>query len=295
MRVFIERQLGVTFVLACVLALLLPGGEHIPDYAVVFLLAAVTFLSCYKIRATQQRAILKQSLLFCLFRYAVLPLLGWGAALFLLPEYALAILLLALLPAALSSPAFANLFGGNVLLAFSITLMSSVLALLLIPLYISFFGHMQVGIDPLPLFRTLLLCIVAPACLYFLLRNRLPVQAFSEKHGGFLSVLLAAAIIFIVVAKQRSHIWQQPADLLCPLLIAMGCYAVFAAAGFSIRALKADRVSYGVCATFNNAALGVSLALLHFDQKTVLFTVAAELVWALLPFFIAPLSRRLTR
>ncbi|MEZ5692183.1 MAG: hypothetical protein R3D71_11050 [Rickettsiales bacterium] len=46
---------------------------------------------------------------------------------------------------------------------------------------------------------------------------------------------------------------------------------------------RETRISITTCSMFNNVALGVSIALLHFPQDVILFVAIGEAVWATLP------------
>lgn len=292
MRQFIENQLGITLVLACLLGLVFPFGQHISGYVIITLLAAVTFLSCYKINLSGGSIISFPPIAFCIGRYAILPLILWYFAHVLIPEYSLAVLLITLLPAGVSSPAFTSLFNGNVTLAFIVTFISSAMCLMLIPIYISTIEYNGVSIDPIPLFRTLALCILLPICLHSFLRESTRIKKYNQLHGRFTSVLLIAAIIFIVIAKERHEILHDATAFILPAVIALVCFSIFLLVSFSFKATASNRIAYVICSTFNNAALGVSVAVIHFETKVVLATVAAELMWALLPIFVQPLIKR---
>lgn len=293
MRKLIETHLGLVLTVACVLGLLIPHGGRIPDETLILLLATVTFLSCYKIDTPVAAAVNRRSILFCIARYAVLPLLLWVPASLLSADYALAVLLIALLPAGASSPALTHLFQGNVTLAFAVTLMSSALSVAVIPLTMAQIGGLHVAVNAQAIFGTLVVCLILPWLFYSGLRRNAPLRRFSERHGRLASILLVALIIFIVIAKQRDVILADPSGLIAPCLVALGCYLAFGLAGLVNRAPYPDRAAYGVCSLFNNAALGVSLALLYFGPLVTLTAVAAEIIWSLLPFPLHPLLERI--
>jgi len=294
-RAFVETQLALTLVTACVLGLLFPYGRQIPDVAIIVPMAAVIFISCFKINVPLRSAFSQSALLFYLARYVALPLLlGWLCSL-AFPDYALAVLLLTALPPGASSAALTGLYNGNVALAFVLTIVGSALCVFLIPAYVALIGHIDIAIDPMPIFRTLAFCIFLPGLLYVVLRKNAPIVRFNEHHGRLVSVLLVSLNVFIVIAKQRQTILQDPQLLIVPALIAAGCYFAYALAVLFLKFKAADHIAYGVCSVFNNIALGVGLAILHFTPQVILTTVMAEILWCFLPFFAQPLVDKVLR
>ncbi len=296
MRHFIETQLGLTFLIGAVLGLIFPYGASIPDYSVVLVLAVVTFISSYNIDLKALGGIFsRQTIIFCIVRFALLPVLLWYIAAHTFPEYALGVLLISLVPAGVASPALSHVYKGNVALACVITLITAAMALLLIPVLIGMLEQQDMDISMFSLFRTQMLCIVLPMALYVLLRKQRQIKAFSAEYGKFIAVTCVAAIIFIVITKERQNILQDPAGLILPALITIVCYVAYAMVMMLFSAKRDTIITYGVCSTFNNSALGVSLALIHLDTHSVLMTISSEVVWAIMPFIFQPLVQRYTR
>jgi predicted Na+-dependent transporter len=285
-RHFIETRFGLALVLACGLGLVLPGLPAVPNEASAVALAALMFVSSYKLQDGGFAAIRWRDVgLFWLLRYGLLPLALWYAATLVLPGYATEILLLSVVPAAVSSPAFSAIYGGVVAPAFAVVVLSQLLTPLLIPLQFMLAGAEQVSPSPGHLLRTLLLCIVLPMLAYALARRHAPSARFFYRQNKFFSIVLIMFVIALAISKQREVILASPAALLVPLAVAMGCYATYLLGAWwlAARRPRAERITYATCSVFNNAALAVSLGLLHFPPDVVLFVAAAEIGWALLP------------
>lgn len=286
MKKFIETHFGLVLVLSCVGGLVIPGFPDIPNESSIVALAALMFISCYKLEdgALAYISWKKVGWFWC-WRYVLLPPFLWLAASYLLPSYATAILLLSVVPAAVSSPAFASIYSGTVPLAFAIVVISQLATPVLIPLQFMLAGSEHVTPSPSHLFMTLLLCIALPMIAYRFTKKHAASRALLMGQNKFLSILLIAFIIGLAVAKQRDVILASPVAVLPPLAVALGCYVMYMLLGWylNLKNTIAERITYSTCSCFNNAALAVSLGLLHFPPNVVLFVAASEIGWALLP------------
>jgi len=286
MRRLIETHFGLVLIFACVLGLVMPGLPEVPNESSIVALAALMFVSSYKLQDGGFSSIRWFDVgIFWLLRYALLPLVLWWLACQFIPAYATCVLLLSVVPAAVSSPAFSSIYGGAVPPAFAIVIISQLLTPLLIPGMFMVTGGEQVSPSPAHLFLTLLLCIIAPMIAYFFARRHKPSAEYFYANNKFFSIVLIMFVIALAIAKQRDVILQNPAGLLMPLLVALGCYIIYMISAWwlSVKRSRPERITYTTCSTFNNAALAVSLGLMHFPPNVVLFVAAAEIGWALLP------------
>ncbi|NBX04120.1 MAG: hypothetical protein EBR02_08725 [Alphaproteobacteria bacterium] len=203
----------------------------------------------------------------------------------LLPQYATAVFLLALVPTAVSSPAFAAVFGGHVASSFALVLLSTLAAPLLIPLQFSLIGNSAVTPAPMFLFKTLALCIFIPVIAYLFAKKHRAFSGYVYDRNKLIAIVLVAFIIALVIAKQRTLILSDVSALLPMLAINLFCFVSFLLVGwFFVRGgERKQRITYATCSMFNNVALGVSLALLHFPSDVILFVAASEMIWSLLP------------
>jgi len=296
LKLWIESHVGLCLIAGMGLGLLFPFGAHIPSETVLALLAPITFLSFYKIdRSSLRDAFCFKAVIFCLARFAVLPVAIWFVAEQLLPSYALACMLLALLPAGVSSAAFASLFNGNVALAFVVTIVSSFTCVVLIPIATSLTASASVNVDVMGLFRALAFCLVLPACVFAVVGRKKALRKWENRVGRLTTVALLTCVVFIVLTKLRPQLLAAPQLILAPFLIATACYAIYIVVGFGPRVAAADRIAFGVCSTINNPAIGVSVAILYFDTRVVMCALAGEIIWLLTPFVVQPLTRRLLR
>ncbi len=285
MRTFIETHFGTVLFFSCFAGLFLPGLPKIPSESVVVALALLMFLSCCKLRDGGLETIRwRDVLLFYVLRYMALPVGLWFIAHALVPQWATGVFLLAVLPAGVASPAFANIYGGAVPPAFAIVILSQIAAPLLIPMQFAWESSVSVAPSPYRLFITMVWCIFLPMAAYALFRKHRSNDYIYARNKLF-SVLLIAFIIALAIAKQRDVILLHGTALFVPFIIVLLCYACYIVFGwFCARGPRSEHITFAACSSFNNAALGVSLALLHFGPPEVLFMAVSEIGWALLPW-----------
>lgn len=289
MKHFLENRIGLVMILACAAGLVLPGLPSLPDISVIAALAALTFISCYKFRDGDFKSIRIHDLaLFYMARFMALPFALWWVTRQFMPEWAMAVFLLSVLPTAVASPAFVSIFGGTLAGAFALVVLSQVLAPVLIPLQFAWLGDVQAVPLPGYLFDTLAWCIVVPMIVYALVRKHRKTTDYFYARHTFLSLALSAFVIAAAVARQRDIILTDPAGLAAPLLIAVACYVCYALFGWaaSFTRPRGERIAYMTCSGLNNFALGVSLALLHFPPPVVSLIAVSAIAWSLLPAII---------
>jgi predicted Na+-dependent transporter len=288
-RRFIESRFSLVLLLSCAAGLFVPYLDQLPDVSASIALALLTYASCFRLRdggvgGMHPRALL----LFYILRYMLLPLLLFVAAQHAVPGYALGVYLLALVPAAVASPAFSHLFGGSVPPAFVIVVFSTLLAPLMIPLQFALFADADIAPSPLPLFRTLVFCVFLPILLYAATRRLTRWGGVMYENGKLISILLVAFVIALVIAKQRGVILADPSVVFLPLALAVGLNTLFMCFGivFGRNRPPEEQVMFVTCSGFSNVALEVSLALLHFSPPVVLLVAVSEIAWALLPLMM---------
>jgi BASS family bile acid:Na+ symporter len=166
-RQTIENNFSLLLLIGLVVGLFLPSFGEFSDEIVIFLTALLIFLSCADI---EPRDFIKVDIfqigLFTLARFAVFPLVLFYLAQQFVPEFAIGVLLLALMPAGVAVASLCSMSKANVSLGLSLTIISSLLAPAFIPSVFSFLGQV-VAVDVAGLFTTLMLVVIVPIVLYF--------------------------------------------------------------------------------------------------------------------------------
>lgn len=291
MRAFIENHFGLVLLLSVAAGMVAPLSG-VPDWSASLALAMLTYASCFKLNDGGFSDIeWKKIAWFYVARYIILPVVLFAIAHALIPEYALGVFLLALVPAAVSSPAFAHMFGGAVPPAFAIVIVSTLLAPFLIPLQFYWASEVAMDISPLGLFKTLAFCIFLPMMLYFFTRGFKAWGQVMYDNVKVISITLVAFVIALVIAKQRDAILVDIPALGVPFAASFACYIIFVVVAVWLAKKQPGdiKITYAVCSGFNNVALGVSLALIHFPAKIILLVAVSEIAWATLPMIMKKL------
>jgi predicted Na+-dependent transporter len=197
------------------------------------------------------------------------------------PQYAIGILLLSLMPAAIVVASLCMISGAKVALGISLTVISSILIPVVIPGIFSFLGH-QVDVNEIALFFTLIMVIFFPFALYFFCATRLPKhKKWVEDNGKSLSVVLMSLVLFIIVSSYKTEFLNNIDILLEGTLIMFVLFFVFYLFGYAFSQFVAEeqRLTYIWASGAINNGLAIGLSFLYFSPETTFFVVISEVVW----------------
>lgn len=283
MRAWVENNFNWVLLIAFGIGLFAPGLHLVPPGTVIAMTGVLIFFACSKIHPEDFLAFdAYQVGVFTLFRFLLFPVGLYYLALPIIPDLAPGVLLLSLMPAGVSVSALCAISGGNVALGLSLTLITSVLAPVLVPAAFSFIGN-DVGINIWDLFLTLLLVVLVPVLVYFGGAIRVPaVRQWVGDTTRFFSVVILALIMCIVVAQKRETLMQEPMFVVASLIVLAGLFALYYLFGLVAGVVKEDRgsriaITYASGAI--NNALAIALAYAYFTPKVALFMVLSEVVW----------------
>jgi len=220
----------------------------------------------------------------------MVPLLGWLVAWTsgLDPVMAVGLMVLAACPGGVSSGLLTHLARGDVALSISLTAITSIAAVLTLPLVVdasmSFFVVSGLGIEfPLAgMVRSIFLLTTVPVLLGMLLRVWQPQRvARIEPVLGRIATLLFVLIVLSTFWDQRQVLLDHlptigPASILLNLLVLLGAWLLGRQTGLTRR----DRISVVTECGLQNSALGiyVCLELLHSPTMSVPSVVYALLM-----------------
>ena len=296
-NIFGRYLLFFVMLVAMVAGMTLPGLPSLPQSVVAVILAVMIFFACSKVSYEDIRRLnLRNMGVFYVSRFVILPLVLYFIFYFLWPEWAVAALLLSLMPSATAAPAVSMIVKGNTAYTLGSTVVGNFLAPFIIPLVFLLVGYADVSIDVSRMFFMLLWVIFLPVMAYALVVRCLPSVAHVTKKASFgVSTFLVGVIIAVVIAQQR-HLLQ--ADWLffakC-FVIGFFLYSFYFVAGWLFAAKESRKMKRTLAGSSgaNNNSLGVAVAVLHFTPQVVFFMVACEFVWAaIVPAFQSLVSER---
>jgi BASS family bile acid:Na+ symporter len=280
----IENNFPIILILGAVLGFFIPSPGAHADMAIILLLAGQVLLASASIKRDDLGEIdIFQVGLFSLLRYAIFPIFLYYVSTVLWPDYAIGVLLLALMPAAIVVASLCSISHGKTALGISLTVFSSVLITAFIPAVFSFLGYV-VEVNILKLFITLVVVLFVPIATYFVvIENVKPAKKFVLSWGKAISVISIALVLMIIMASYKDQFIEDWEALIKGTLIMFVLFFFFYLFGFvfSIFVPKDQRSAYIYASGAMNNGLAIGLAFLYFSPQTTFFIVISELVWCI--------------
>lgn len=228
------------------------------------------FIACFKIRFEEVKEIKYASVVgFFLARFVIFPIL-----LFLLLQsfsqpLAIAVLLLALAPAGVTSPAFTGLVNGNVSLTIIIVLISSLLAPFYLPYILSFFIGTDIQIDILALLKTIAIIVIVPLVMHIPFRKSNHFKSFMIDNNPILILPMVVFCYTVPFSKNREFLFLEPVKAVGIIIFCMLFYLLASGVGrFAGRTNgESCQKSYLVTAVMHNITLITVLAIMHLPKE----------------------------
>jgi len=254
-----------------------------PVHVMMFLL----FLSFMKIDFgvlldTSLRAMLRLGKLV-LIKLIILPTGLYWIFLWIMPDYAVPVLLLSGISTGVVAPFMATLVNAEVSQVARMTVVTSVLVPLSLPVLVKILLGADISIPLLLMVRILALVIFTPIVAVLLMRRFLPGVLHALDAVRFpLSLAAFAAVNFGVFSKYSSFFHQNAWQLLVAVALAHVLSAIYYSAGFvlTLKEKQPDRLAAGVSLAMINNILVIVFSSGFFGPLCP--TLAAMYVF---PFF----------
>jgi len=278
--------------LAICLGIFLPEiFREFSKYSTVFL-GIIFFLSSLKIDISSLKMEIKDwkiVLLVCFFVLFATPVLVYFVTLKLYAPVTIAFLLLASMPAGMTSPLLSEFIRGRQSLALVLTMVTSLLAPFTVPFMIKLLAGHSVTVDFWAMVKLLSLVIYLPFALAQVVKffNRQIIDRTSVYFKS-VSMILLGFLIAGVIAKQSDFIIdgiRRGGDLVYYLLALVILFITLHVLGYFLAFWRnvEDRITITICVTYMNFTLAIELANKFFPEANVLLPVVfSVLPWALL-------------
>ena len=286
LRSLIERHVGVVFCLALLLGIAFPAPEAGLNRFLLPLMGLLLFLSFLNVDLSHVADELRNPLR-PIFQIALNFLLV-PAALFLIlrlagmPSFALAVLLLAAMPAGLGSAVFTSLAGGRVATSVVLSVLTHALTPLTVPFLFWIFADVEIRVDLLGLARQLALLIGIPMLAAAVARKvASPLVRATRPHHKLVSILALACVAYIVIVPYAGTIRADASSVVVPLLGTYVFYAALCLSAFLFARGRTpdEQAAIVISRTYMNNALAIVLATAFFDERVALITILAEIPW----------------
>ena len=252
------------------------------------------FMSFLSIRLEAVWEALRQSSLSILSLVAlkmfVMPVILYGLFLYVMPEYAVAALLLTAVSTGVVAPFMSNLVGGNSARVLVVTVITSILVPFSLPAVVGLVLAKSVSFSFWDMLRVLALAIFVPIAAVQVLRRFAPHLLDAANRQSYpVNLVMFSCITLGVFSKYAEIFYSDPALIVEAALVSIFLSAVYSIAGilfFRGKPLE-DRLAGAVMLAHMNNILMVVFCAQFFGPRE---TVTAAMY--LLPFFALVLPLR---
>jgi predicted Na+-dependent transporter len=293
---FISRYFGLLLMLSCLIGMVVPSFGEMTPLIVMIALAFIIFCSFFQINFSSRAltADFKLTSKFYLLRYLLLPVAAFLALKWISDFYALVMLLVFLLPAAVSSPSFSILFGGKPDLSLKILIFSSFLSVVSIPVIMSLLPGHLVNVRSGDMLLTLVYTIVVPFLLHLPLRKVNAVRTTVGRFNALFTLIGLSTIFIVATARNKPAILGNPGLVALYAAEALLMYFFLYWFGYAIlpKQSSGERRTLAISSGANNIGLGVTITALFFPGNMNVFFIVSQLAWVVM---LIPLRKWLGR
>jgi bile acid:Na+ symporter, BASS family len=291
---FIENYFWVFLITGLLMGLIYPVYNDFLMSMLKPLLMTMLFLVFLK---TNLFHILKQVRDYRLMIYLVvsymiiIPFVFFQASNLFNREFAIAILLLTAMPAAVASPSLTDIVKGNIALSASIAIITSLIAPFTVPLLFSFIKHENLSMDPWQMFSDLAILVFVPLILSLIVKKIAPAVINRAKNKfTAVNILIICILIFTAMGSQRDLILRDTISIIWKVGFLYLVYIMLHITGYLIgfNQDKESKVAITIGAAYKNNGLAIVLAAIHFEPSILVLMVLSEFPWNTL---LAPFRR----
>lgn len=285
MNAFAKKYFNLILFLSTIAGFCLPQPGKLSGPLILTVLFIIIFASSFKVDFSPAffRSQTRTLIWFYVLRFLILPVVLFWMIYPFSSFYATGIFLLVVLPAGVTSPAFTNVFGGNITLALALLILSSLLTPLVLPYLGGLLMAEDLQVDLFRLFSTLFITVILPYLVHLPLRRYQRVSHWIQHRDSFISIVGIALIFALAIAEYRPVLLTQTEQIIPYFLVSLFAFLFLYLFGWWVlfKASKADKVALLFISGANNVALGVVVSFLYFPVQTGVFFVVCEIVWVL--------------
>lgn len=297
MNEFAKKYFNLILFLSTVLGFILPQPGKFSGPLILAVLCFIIFASSFKVDFSPDffRSQTKTIVGFYVLRFLFLPLMLFWIIQPFSPFYASALFLLCVLPCGVTSPAFSNVFNGNVTLALALLILSSMLTPLVLPYLGGLLMAEELEVDQFRLFTTLFITVIFPYIIHLPVKRHQGISRWMRNHDSFISIFGIAAIFALAIAEYRPILLNDTEQIFPYFLANLSAFLFLYFFGYGIwfKAHKSDKVALLFSSGANNVALGVVISFLYFPTQTGVFFVVSEIVWVFVLIPVRKLMKKL--
>lgn len=264
--------------------------------ALSWILFIELFIACFKIRKEDIKEIEpKTALVFILSRYLILPACSFYLGTLISAEAGIAMLLLTLLPAGVTSPAFAGIFNANIALVLAVVLITGLGSPFYVPLMIQQLAGADFEISSAKMMKTILLLVVCPMLLHIPFRKIKKFNAAMINYNALLIIPLVWITVVVPVSRYRHYLFEdlsKSAVILLAFLLVYFFYCLFGLL-FSIKKNSNIKKSYIIGSGIHNITLGVVLSMIYFPATVSFLVICANISCIIMISFLRIMLKKI--
>ena len=284
----IEKYFGVCLVLSLVIWLTLPRFAAAFQPYILYIVEWILFLSCLKIDFSNFIKGFKRPwwiIYISIIVMIICPIIFYLLTKAIYPELAIGILILTLMPTAMSAPAFTDIAKWNTSLTLLFTITLTLICPITIPFLIKYLVGMQIHINIREMFFMLIKTVCIPFILAIIVKQFLPkIIEKTKDYYGWLSIILLMMVIFPPLAVYRDYFLANPIKIIPMLLYLCIISALLHAFGWfiSYRSPRKDKISLSIVTGYMNLTLSIVFAMKFFWPDAVLTIILFDIPWVLM-------------
>lgn len=282
---FIERYFWLLLLGGIGLGLWNPVPFIAPSFVTKTILGMMLFFVFLKIDPLDVLEHIKnyRMMIYLTFVYMIiLPLVFYISLKYIDKDLAIGVLLLTAMPAGLSSPALADIAGGNSSLSMSLVIITQIIAPFTVPFIFWMIKINGMDINELMLLRDIALLVFVPMLISQVVKKSFPATVARTRHlFTSANVLVMAIFVYVVIASQRNVILDNLNGLLWKIAVLYLVFILLHAAGYMIypRESKKNRLSVSISFAYMNNGMAIVLAASYFKPEILVLMVLSELPW----------------
>lgn len=296
---FISNYFWIFFTLAIVIWVVFPDFSKQSINLLSIFMMAIMYIGCLNIKKDQLIQVWKnwkKVSVYMIVSMFILPILFYYLSNFLFWDWSVWVFLLVAAPAWVASIALTNIVKWNTWLVASITILSSLISVISIPLLSKFILSSEINIDTLKILISLFEWIIIPFSLAQLTQIIYPKYENIKKYISPLTVLLVMPMIWSPIwanIESYKKIWLEV--LIYWTLLLFGLSIILHVIWWFLYKSwpKEDKIAWSIWLWYMNISIALLLANNYFWPKAIILILLYELPWDLMLIPFAWISRKI--
>lgn len=282
----IEKNAGAVFCIALLLGILFPMQiENVGDILMplLILLLWISFLNVDVSHIREELSTPLQLGIQIAVNFLLVPIVLFFILRQLqLPDFAIAAMLLAAMPAGLGGPVLTGIAGGKVATSVVLSVVTHVLVPVSVPLLFWAFADMGVQVDVGSLAKQMAILIGTPILLAYVSRSFFSSAVSTTRPYHKLSSILAlAAVAYLVIIPYADTIRSEFFSIIPILIGTYILYGILCLTSYVLSRQKKpeEQAAMVISRMYMNNALAIVLAFEFFSPEVALIVILAEIPW----------------